>query len=74
MCRNALLVAAHTTIAALRVDPGVAEGEVTTATAIEGRGGTRGGEQVVSYIKRAGSYMSEFCLSRTPSSAPATVD
>ena len=74
MCRNALLVAAHTTIAALRVDPGVAEGEVTTARAIEGRGGTRGAEQGVQYIKRAGIYMPEFCLSRTPSSAPATVD
>lgn len=49
-------------------------GEVTTATAIEGRGGTRGGEQVVSYIKRAGSYMSEFCLSRTPPIAPTRED
>jgi hypothetical protein len=74
LCRNALLVAAHTTIAALRVDPEVAEGEVTTATAIEGRGGTRGGEQVVSYIKRAGIYMSEFCLSRTPPTAPTRED
>lgn len=49
-------------------------GEVTTARAIEGRGGTRGAEQAVQYIKRAGIYMPEFCLSRPPSSAPATVD
>lgn len=47
---------------------------MTTARAIEGRGGTRGGEQAVHYIKRAGIYVPEFCLSRTPSSAPATVD
>ena len=32
------------------------------------------GEQAVQYIKCAGIYMPEFCLSRTPSSAPATVD
>ena len=47
---------------------------MTTARAIEGRGGTRGGEQVVSYIKRAGSYMSEFCLSRTSPTAPTRED
>jgi hypothetical protein len=74
LCRNALLVAAHTTIAALRVDPGVAEGEVTTATAIEGRGGTRGGEQGVYYINCMGGYTPEFCLSRTPPTAPTRED
>lgn len=74
VCRNALLVPPHTAVAALWVHPGLAEGEVTTARAIEGRGGTRGGEQGVYYINCMGGYTPEFCLSRTPPTAPTRED